>query len=415
MRRPLAILLACLALLGTAALAAVAPAAARTAQEERRLERALRSAARPAGSGAGILVADASDRSVLFALRDRRTRIVASNAKLFTTAAALGRIGRAGTIPTTVAGEGAIGLDGAYAGDLYLRGGGDPAFGSADYMGRVFGSPATAEALAAQLHAAGVRSVTGRVVGDESAYDSLRGGPDSRWGPSDWHAPLSALTFDGGQGARGRAPALHAAAALDDALEALGVRVRRAPATGVAPPAARRLAGVESLPMERLVRVVNKASSNFFAEMLLKRLAVDAGEQGTTRGGAAVATAFARRLGARPRIADGSGLSRGNRASPSSVVRLLHRMQSRPEFPAFLGSLPIAGRDGTLARRMRRGGARGRCRAKTGTLRGVSALSGYCRARSGSVIVFSFLANGVDTTRMKRVEDRMATAIVRYG
>jgi serine-type D-Ala-D-Ala carboxypeptidase/endopeptidase (penicillin-binding protein 4) len=407
-RRPLAIVLTLVA-----ALPAAAPA---RAQDADRLERELRAAARPAGGGAGFLVLDASDREVLFALRDRRARVMASSTKLFTTAAALGRIGADATIETVVLGDGVVGLDGAYGGDLYLRGGGDPAFGTAGDAGRRFGSPATVDALADQLVASGVRSVSGRVVGDESAYDALRGGPDSNWGPSPWHGPLSALSLDEGRGARGAAPPVHAARALDDALEERGVRVRRAPATAPgAPPAARRLAGVSSLPVARLVRITNKASSNFFAEMLLKRLAVDAGERGTTRGGASVAAAHARSLGAPAQLADGSGLSRGNRASPRAIVRLLDVARGRSWFPALRASLPVAGRDGTLDERMERGAARGRCRAKTGTLSGVSALSGYCTARSGRTVVFSFLANGVNTTSMKRIEDRMANAIVRWG
>jgi D-alanyl-D-alanine carboxypeptidase/D-alanyl-D-alanine-endopeptidase (penicillin-binding protein 4) len=85
-------------------------------------------------------------------------------------------------------------------------------------------------------------------------------------------------------------------------------------------------------------------------------------------------------------------------------------MRTRLEFPAFYRSLSIAGRDGTLRHRMRRGAARRRCRGKTGTLAGVSALSGYCTARSGSVYVFSILMNGVNVLAARRLQDRMARA-----
>jgi serine-type D-Ala-D-Ala carboxypeptidase/endopeptidase (penicillin-binding protein 4) len=157
--------------------------------------------------------------------------------------------------------------------------------------------------------------------------------------------------------------------------------------------------------------MTNKPSDNFFAEMLLKDVGREATGVGTTAGGARVAAEFARSLGARARIVDGSGLSRGNRASPLRVVRLLTAMQARDEFDAWYASLPIAGRDGTLSSRMNRGAARGRCHAKTGTLSNVSALSGYCEARSGDLYAFSILMNGVYPSSARRLQDRMAQAL----
>jgi len=167
------------------------------------------------------------------------------------------------------------------------------------------------------------------------------------------------------------------------------------------------------------VRATNKASSNYFAEMLLKALSAADGDKGSTPDGARDAYAFARRLGSTPRLRDGSGLSRGNRASPQDVVELLDEMRDRSEFSAFFGSLSIAGVDGTLAesnhRGLRRAPARRRCRGKTGTISGVSALSGYCRSVSGDTIVFSILSNGVNVNSAKRIEDRIVQAIARYG
>ena len=93
------------------------------------------------------------------------------------------------------------------------------------------------------------------------------------------------------------------------------------------------------------------------------------------------------------------------------MVRLLEAMSGRDEFDAWYASLPIAGRDGTLASRMRSGPARGRCRAKTGTLSNVSALSGYCTARSGDLYAFSILMNGVYPVGARGLQDRMAHAL----
>jgi D-alanyl-D-alanine carboxypeptidase/D-alanyl-D-alanine-endopeptidase (penicillin-binding protein 4) len=274
--------------------------------------------------------------------------------------------------------------------------------------------------LADLLAQTGMTRVTGRVFGDESAFDSLRGGPESGYGISPWVGPLSALSFnrglftEGGRGWQGNPPAF-AAARLDDALEARGIAVQSKPRAGIAPVDAPVLATVESPPMERLIRLTNKPSDNFFAETLLKDLARQTGAVGTTKAGARVAEAFGRSLGARATLVDGSGLSRGNRASPRSIVRLLAAMYRREDFDPFVGSLPIAGQDGTLFDRMRRGPAKYRCRGKTGTLSNVSALSGYCEATSGNNYAYSILMNGVYPTSARRIQDRMLQAIARHG
>jgi D-alanyl-D-alanine carboxypeptidase/D-alanyl-D-alanine-endopeptidase (penicillin-binding protein 4) len=108
---------------------------------------------------------------------------------------------------------------------------------------------------------------------------------------------------------------------------------------------------------------------------------------------------------------NGSGLSRANRASPHGVGRFLVAMNSRGR--SFRRSLPLAGRQGTVRRRMNGTAAEGRCRVKTGTLIGVSTLSGYCRAGHGQV-AFSILMNSVDISTAHRAQDKMATLIARY-
>ena len=402
-------------LLGVAALLLAAPAAG-SPETDAALGRKLARLMRPAGAHSGAFVYNATDGRTVLRVRHRRARILASNTKLFTTSAALARFGTEGTLGTEVRGVGTLDADGVYAGDLYLRGGGDPTFGSSRFVRRSYGGGASVEMLAAELEAVGIERVTGRIYGDESRFDALRGGPDSAYRTSIWVGPLSALAYNRGLASeRGRSfqtkPARFAAARLDAALEARGIRVGPRPSARTAPASAEVLASVESPPMSQLVRLTNKPSDNFFAEMLAKDLAMQAVGVGTTWAGARLAAAFARRLGARARLADGSGLSRSNRASPYAVGRLLLAMQGRDEFLAFEDSLSVAGRDGTLATRMRRGAARGRCHAKTGTLIGVSALSGYCEARSGDVYVFSILMNGVSTGGARTLQDRMATAM----
>jgi serine-type D-Ala-D-Ala carboxypeptidase/endopeptidase (penicillin-binding protein 4) len=363
---------------------------------------------RGAGSYSGAYVVNLTDQETVFRWRQSTPRILASNTKLFSTATALARFGTEGTLGTEVLGSGTVDVDGVWRGDLYLRGGGDPTFGSRSFIRTKYGDGATVEDLALALDEAGIQRVTGRIRGDESAFDPLRGGPDSGYAVSRWVEPLSALSYNRGLGPN---PALFAAAQLDAALERRGIRVRTAPRTGVAPAGAEVLASVNSPPMSDLVRMTNKPSDNFFAEMLLKGIARQANGRGTTAGGARIVADFARELGAPARLVDGSGLSRLNRATPRRVVRFLAGMTGRDEFDAWYASLPIAGRDGTLAKRMGTGAARRRCHAKTGTLSNVSALSGYCEARSGDLYAFSILMNGVYPSGARALQDRMAHAL----
>jgi serine-type D-Ala-D-Ala carboxypeptidase/endopeptidase (penicillin-binding protein 4) len=372
---------------------------------------------RLAGSASGAYVYNATDRRTVLRWRYGTPRILASNTKLFTTAAALARFGTAGTLGTEVRGVGSLDVEGVWHGNLYLHGGGDPTFGSRSFVRRAYGRGATVETLAQRLESAGIAKVTGRVYGDESRFDSRRGGPDSGYRTSIYVGPLSALAYNRGL-ARERGssfqtnPPLFAAAQLDAALERRGIRVGRAPRATLTPADAEVLASIDSPSIARLARLTNKPSDNFFAETLLKDLGAQPGRRGTTARGARVAARFARRIGGRPRrLVDGSGLSRSNRASPYRVGRLLLAMRERDEFSAFFGSLSIAGRDGTLAHRMRRGAAHRRCRGKTGTLSNVSALSGYCTARSGDVYVFSILMNHVSPVSARRLQDHMAQAI----
>ena len=402
------------ALLVAALACAAAPAAAVAAPDPALVAKLARSM-RAAGAYSGAHVVNLTDGETVFRWRQSRARILASNTKLFTTAAALAQFGTEGTLGTEVLGRGRA-EGGVWRGDLYLRGGGDPTFGSRSFTRRAYGEAATVEELAIALEDAGIERVVGRVIGDESRFDSLRGGPDSGWGTSVWVGPLSALAYNRGLGdERGRSfqlnPPQFAAARLDGALERRGIRVRSAPRAGVAPTGTQVLASVDSPPMTDLVRISNKPSDNFVAEMLLKDLSRLVHGKGTTAGGARLAAAFAAELGARSHLVDGSGLSRGNRATPYRVVKLLAAMERRDEFDAWYASLPIAGRDGTLATRMRSGPARHRCRAKTGTLSNVSALSGYCTARSGDRYAFSFLMNGVYPVAARRLQDNMAQAI----
>jgi serine-type D-Ala-D-Ala carboxypeptidase/endopeptidase (penicillin-binding protein 4) len=166
--------------------------------------------------------------------------------------------------------------------------------------------------------------------------------------------------------------------------------------------------------MSTLVNHINKPSDNFMAETLVKALGADHGAGGSTAAGTAVARAQASEFGARPQMVDGSGLSRRNRTTPHDVVDLLVGMAGTEEGRYFRRSLAVAGRSGTIAKRMRGTAAAGRCRAKTGTLNGVSALAGYCDSRRGGHTAFAFLMNGVSTWGAHTLQDRMAATLARY-
>jgi serine-type D-Ala-D-Ala carboxypeptidase/endopeptidase (penicillin-binding protein 4) len=378
------------------------------------LSSSLKRQMRGAGAYSGALVVDATTGKTLFGWKSALPRVLASNAKLFTTAAALDRFGVDGTFSTEVLSDSPMNASGVIPGDVWLRGGGDPAFGTLAYVRRHYGASASSmEHLVDELDSLGLTAIRGGVHGDESLFDAVRGVRDSRYGTSPWVGPLSALTLNHGyDGSRFQSnPASFAAGVFRKTLKADGITPGHAAARSRAPSDAQVLASVESPPMAVLARLTNKDSDNFFAETLLKNIGRDASGVGTTSAGVRAVRMFASSVGARVSLIDGSGLDRGDRAAPRDVVELLMAERTREEYDAFFASLPIAGVDGTIHDRMRSGPARRNCRAKTGSLIGVSALSGYCTTRSGREVAFSFLMNGLTTSYARRIQDRMTQAI----
>jgi D-alanyl-D-alanine carboxypeptidase/D-alanyl-D-alanine-endopeptidase (penicillin-binding protein 4) len=378
------------------------------------LQSSLKRQMRAAGPYSGAMVVDASTGKTLFAWKSGTSRVLASNTKLFTTATALARFGVDARFSTEVLSDVAANADGVLPGDLWLRGGGDPAFGTLAYVRKHYGPTASSvELLVDQLAQLGVTAVRGGVHGDESLFDTIRGVHDSGYGTSPWIGPLSALTLNHGyDGNRFQLnPASYATNVFRKTLKADGITPGHAAANSRAPSDASVIASVTSPPLSALVRLTNKDSDNFFAETLLKNIGRDASGVGTTSAGVRAVRSYASSVGARVSLIDGSGLDHSDRAAPRDVVRLLLAERSRPEYDAFYGSLPIAGVDGTIYNRMRSGPARRNCRAKTGSLIGVSALSGYCTTTSQHEIVFSFMMNGISTTYARRLQDRMTQAV----
>lgn len=383
---------------------------------------AMRRLARLGNSRAGLWVKNLESGETVCGMNSRRKRSLASNTKIFTTSAALGRLGPGHRFVTRVFADGKVNDSGVLRGSLYLDGAGDPSFGTRRFVNAYFGGDGpSVEQLADKVERAGIKAVTGRLYGDDSVFDRLRGVADSGYATSPWIGPLSGLSFNAGYTSPSLSrfssdPAKLATKTLVRELRQRGINIRKEVAMGKTPKAARRnLAGrVRSSSMTWMARMTNKDSNNFFAETLLKGIGAAVREAGTTRAGAKVVRRYAAGLGSEIDNIDGSGLTYGNMASPADVVKLLDEVREEKFGEAFVDSLPVAGVDGTLGSRMRGSAAQGNCHAKTGTLTGVSALSGYCFNSNGRKFAFSILMNGVyDLSSAHRGQDRIAALVAR--
>jgi len=172
---------------------------------------------------------------------------------------------------------------------------------------------------------------------------------------------------------------------------------RRNGAPALHPSEADALARLTPAPLAEDLTHISKVSQNLHAELMIRRLGLISGS-GSIEDGVAVIAQMMDRAAA-PRtgwdLSDGSGMSTYNRVSPRAVAALLRWAATQPWGAAWRATFPVAGVDGTLARRFRGTALEGRLFAKTGTLNASNALSGYLIARSGRTIIFSFYANDV--------------------
>jgi len=453
------------ALLGAVPAIPLRPAEPGWAQDLReRLE-----APRFAGARWGIQVLSLDSGRVLFEQDAGKFFTPASTAKLFPAALALATLGPELRIRTSLYASRPPGPDGVLAGDLILYGRGDPLM-LAPWRGGA-GRPDPLEALAGQLRAAGVRTVAGDVVGDDSFFATLPYGPG--WEAGDLARPFgaepSALTLHDnmvdlwvypgsgpgrpclvfpmpglgllpvdnrtttavgpGQGvavdralgdatlrvtgslAPGagptrlavsiREPARFFAQLLHRALQRQGITVRggvravHARDRAGAPLAVARLtelAHLDSPPLAEVVRVALKESNNLYAQLLL----LQAGAAAGSGDGLAALQAFLAGAGIAPGdvlLEEGAGLSRKDLVKPRALVQLLAHMARGPQAGPFLAALPLAGIDGTLARRLDTGAALGNLRAKTGSMRNTQALAGTLTTAGGDHLVFAIMLN----------------------
>jgi D-alanyl-D-alanine carboxypeptidase/D-alanyl-D-alanine-endopeptidase (penicillin-binding protein 4) len=405
---------------GSGTSGASANAAAPATRAGRLLETYLNTGTREAGSYSGAEVVDLNTGQTLYSHDATTGRLPASVEKLYTTTTALIRFGPNAGLTTSVLGQGTE-TGGTFRGTLYLRGGGDPTFGSAAFDEANYGTGATMQRLVANLSAAtGTRAFEGNIVADESFLDSVRGTPATGAQPSIYvEGELSGLAYNRGWAtsdgtAFDQHPALEAGQQFLAALQADGVRVNGNTPVSAAltPSTARSLTAISSPPMWSLIALTNTPSDNFFAEMLVKDIGARFGSGGTTAAGAAVVSAqMAQSFGIHPRLNDGSGLSRYDLTTPAQLVALLRQMAGDPQ---FTNSLAVAGETGTLQDEMQGTYAQGRCRGKTGSLHDVSNVVGYCHARDGHTLAFAFLMNGINPDYAQPIQDQMQVALARY-
>ncbi|HEX4752090.1 MAG TPA: D-alanyl-D-alanine carboxypeptidase, partial [Solirubrobacterales bacterium] len=336
------------------------------------------------GASSGLLVVNAETEEVVCAAGATKQLPLASNTKLFTTSTALAKLGPTTTIPTKVLTDGTI-EEGVLHGSLYLQGGGDPALGTpAFYDSYLAGLGTNILALTPQLKRAGITSVTGRLYGDDTIFDRKFGVAETDYATSEYIGPLSGLDFNSGFVGNTSSshfssnPAKLATQTLDNSMRHSGIKITPTVALAKTPADARSVAVIHSPPLSEIVNTTDVYSDNFFAEMLEKLLGARFGGAGTTAAGTKVVEAFAQSMGSEIHQVDGSGLERTNLASPEDVVHLLLGVRKSEIGEEFIEDLAVAGKEGTTAGRMKGTPAYGNCRLKTGTLTGVSNLSGYC-------------------------------------
>lgn len=174
-----------------------------------------------------------------------------------------------------------------------------------------------------------------------------------------------------------------------------------------------------SPPLKELLKVLMKKSQNMYAETMVKTMGYEKNGVGSFSEGKKIVEGVLQDFGIEPKTyayMDGSGLSRYDFISPAQIVTILKRMKNSEYWNIWKETLPIAGIDGTLRRRMRGSKAEGNVRAKTGTISNVRGLSGYLSTLNGEEIVFSFLVNGhlLKSKDTELITDRVLSLIAEY-
>jgi serine-type D-Ala-D-Ala carboxypeptidase/endopeptidase (penicillin-binding protein 4) len=344
----------------------------------------------------------------VFDVQPDAPRLPASTQKVYTSATALLQLGAEHRFITRIRVTAPIEADGRMNGDVVVVAGGDPSLRSSDLR-----------QLAKEVANTGIKTVAGGIVFDDTRFDSLKVSPG--WKPSFTPGEvgtLSAFVVDGNH-ARDQVadPGMANAMRFAGALKAAGVTVVGSVARGVAPaPAGNVVAIHQSEPLAVLSKRIGKDSDNTYAELVLKELSATPGP-GTTAAGAAAVAARAKVLGVPEPIAqyDGSGLSALDRTTTRAEVSWMIGVDRSSMGAVFRSTLAVSCVDGTMRSRLC-GPMAGRVTAKTGTLAGVTGLTGFVTTASGRRATFSILLNRVGSVARGRAAiDQAITLLASYA
>jgi D-alanyl-D-alanine carboxypeptidase len=386
---------------------------------------------RSLGGSVAISVVDVASGRPLLESAAREVVLPASTAKIATAVAALTALPGDRRLTTRI-------VTGERAGDVVLVGGGDPTLAGPFSRGG-YPVPARLADLAAKARTALAGAPVRRVLVDDTLFSGPLLGPG--WRPayvtSGDVAPVMALMVDAGRtklpplvgparAPRQSDPAVAAGRSLARLLGAPAAPVVR----GRAATGARVLGEVQSPTVQQLVEGMLTRSDNDLAEALARHVSIATGHPPTFAGAAAALSSVladvlvqAGSSAGAVRLSDASGLSRLDRVQPGAITRLLAAVAGADRerlFPVLSG-LPVAGFDGTLEKRYRKGPglpAAGVVRAKTGTLNGVSALAGLVRTSEGRLLAFDLTADSVplgSTLTAQTALDRLAAALAGCG
>lgn len=380
MRRTVAVFASCAVVLAATGAASASPLSS--------LDARLAAELAASGSTAMSVRVDVAGRGTVFARGSSSALNPASTEKLITGYTALRVLGPAHRFRTRIGSTHAADRHGVLHGGLVVTGGGDPTL-----------STAGLDHLATQLHAHGLRTVTGGILLDDTLFSRVRYAPvgTTTLDPGD-PGPLSAFAVDRDSwrvDAGYRAdPTVGNLQALQRALAKAGITVHGPFSVGRPVKVLRPLASTTSEPLWAVVRDMLKTSVNFYAEMLLLDVGAARGH-GTQPGGVAVIRAEAAKLGVHlgGNMVDGSGLSTLDRQSADGEVSWLEAIRrDRRLGPLIDSGVPIGCVDGSL--RQRFCAIPGRVHAKPGNLNGMRSLSGWVINDAGHLVTFAFLLAG---------------------
>ncbi len=343
----------------------------------------------------GLMVYDLSADSALYGYGARQTLRPASTMKLLTAVTALDLLGSGYAYRTYLYYRGTI-AQGVLSGELWLVGGMDPLFDETDM-----------HIFAETLHRVGVDTIRGTIMQDLTFKEEQLLGEGWCW--DDDNPVLSPLLVSRKD---------EFASQFKDELQKCGVYVDAPISTGRLPRDKNLLLICSrSHALSEVLGPMMKESDNLYAESMFYQIAATVGKRPATAAHARqqIKSVLSKAgvSGVQYRIADGSGLSLYDYVTPELMIRLLRYAYLRRDVMAALyPSLPVAGIDGTLEKRMTKGAAYGNVHAKTGTVSGISSLAGYCRAANQHLLAFCIINQGVMKTSDGRAfQDQVCEAL----